>query len=81
MSSERSVKDLSGPYKKNLEARVGFEPTPSILGYKAVTRQPAIVPASGNTFTLHDDSGVTEALGVFTLGRLIETLLMPKASA
>src|SRR5579859_3123340 len=27
MSSERSVKDLSGLYKQGLEARVGFEPT------------------------------------------------------
>jgi hypothetical protein len=27
MSPERSVKDLFGPYKDNLEARVGFEPT------------------------------------------------------
>ena len=27
MSSERSVKDLSGLYSTSLEARVGFEPT------------------------------------------------------
>jgi hypothetical protein len=27
MSPERSVKDLFGPYIRNLEARVGFEPT------------------------------------------------------
>ncbi len=27
MSPERSVKDLFGPYKVSLEARVGFEPT------------------------------------------------------
>jgi hypothetical protein len=28
MSSERSVKDLSGPYTGKLEARVGFAPAP-----------------------------------------------------
>jgi hypothetical protein len=27
MSPERSVKDLFGPYRTRLEARVGFEPT------------------------------------------------------
>jgi hypothetical protein len=27
MSSERSVKDLSGPYKRKLAESVGFEPT------------------------------------------------------
>jgi hypothetical protein len=50
MSSERSVKDLFGPYIKFLEARVGFEPTNDgfadhslrPLGYRAPVAMPEI---------------------------------------
>jgi hypothetical protein len=40
MSSERSVKDLSGPYKFNMAERVGFEPTVGVSLHTLSKRAP-----------------------------------------
>jgi hypothetical protein len=40
MSSERSVKDLSGLYTKELAERVGFEPTVGFLLHTLSKRAP-----------------------------------------
>jgi hypothetical protein len=40
MSSERSVKDLSGLYKNKMAERVGFEPTVGFLLHTLSKRAP-----------------------------------------